>query len=89
MASYKVTVEGHDVEVTWDDNGIKLYIDGDFRDRYQGDTYSRDWKTLVRGSIVRNDGRKAAVEFQIRASGIFSVFLRFVFANKEILKWKG
>jgi hypothetical protein len=103
MLKYVVTIEGHRVEALIDQFGFELsrfYIDGEFCDTYDPNTYnpwkddelwpglcSPEWKTILRGPIIGEDGEPALVEFQIR-SGMDDVYDRILFNGEVVKRWK-
>jgi hypothetical protein len=103
FADTPVTIEGHRVVALIDQFGVelsRLYIDGEFCDTYDANAYnpwkddelwpgiwSPEWKTILRGPIVRRDGEIALVEFQIK-SGMDDVYDRILCAGTVVKKWR-
>jgi hypothetical protein len=88
--SHKISVEDNVVVVTENGGRWKLYIGSDLRDASYApfpDSLATDWNTILRTSIVCNDGKKKDIEFQMN-SCVFKSYLRCRLGGKVIKKWR-
>lgn len=85
--AWKCNIQGHELTVSKEaDDVYELYIDGNLRDKFDGESYRRKWKTILNASIVFEDGTNAVVEFQSK-TGWWRTYGRFLLAGALVATW--